>query len=292
MSKSSFLKLILFLVVVCAVVGIGWKALMPDDSLTIDAGITVDPATMGGKKLVGTEDIDESFSISPDGKWLLYDSIHGSSFKPVYALYNIAEQKRQEIKLSPRALEIAANGHGPLGAACWNAESTQVSISTSSSLFMLDVTMEELQMVVFEDDENDKYRYYDECPNLSRPASLVRAVQHSPREIHIVDAGNPQRILARHKAGILMHLLEIGESFSYSPDGKRVAYLVGGARFFGTPSRGYLLDIKSADVVQPRLLAAPVYEPIRWGSDSNTVYARAESGKELSIYEWKLNVER
>jgi hypothetical protein len=296
MSKSSFIKL--FFVLVLAVVGvgsIGWKILVSDDSMTIDEGIMVDPGTMGGKKLTGTDDVRLNFSVSPDGKWLLYDSLDGSAFNPIYVLYNTKEQKRHEIKLSHRALEIADSGLGTLGAGCWNADSTQVFLSTALvnpyTLFMLDVRTKELQMEVLEDAGKSKWQYYDECSTLSEPSSLVRAVQHSPREIHIVDAGNPQKILARHKAGILMHNFEITETLSYSPDGTRVAYIVGGARFFGTPPRGYVLDLKSAGAGHPKLLGAPTYEPILWGPDSNTVYASVGDGDDISIYVWKLNVE-
>ena len=44
----------------------------------VDPGRIVDPKSTGGKKLPGTEDMriygEDNFSVSPDGRWLLYYS--------------------------------------------------------------------------------------------------------------------------------------------------------------------------------------------------------------------------
>jgi hypothetical protein len=84
------------------------------------------------------------------------------------------------------------------------------------------------------------------------------------------------------------------EYLSYSPDFKRVAYAVGGYMLFEIPSRGYVLDFKAGGATKPKFLATDVQGPIRWGPDSNAVYAAVVQGgygDDKSIYVWKLNVE-
>jgi hypothetical protein len=306
MSKSSFIKLILVLVIVLAV-GVGWRILKPDDLTTTEAFWIVDPVTMGGEKLPGTEDIDRDFSISPNGQWIVYPSKHGTFYNPLLVLYDVKKRERDEIGLSPKAKELSAMGFWLLGVGCWNSDSTQVflpALDNPYTLFMADMRAEELQWEAIEVDRQTYY-HYEDCLSLSDAANYIRIIQHSPREILLVDAENPQKILASHKAAIPMRRINVEGDLSYTPDGeplgwvgdlsyspdfKQVAYVVEGDLLFSTPGRGYVLDLKSAG--RPRFLGAPVYGPIRWGPDSNTIYATAEHRSDPSIYVWKLNVER
>jgi hypothetical protein len=286
MSKSRFIKIILCFVFVLAVVGVGWKIMMPDDSVTVALG--------AGKKLTGTDDITDNFSVSPDGEWIVYSSKHGTPFKPLYVLYNVKKQERHEIGLSPRAKEISAGGLGPLGVGCWSSDGTQVFLPTGlKALVMADVRAGELQWVVLEDVEQSKWRYYFyECPKLSDATSAVHVIQRSPSEAEIVDI-RTGRILATYRTqNILQTDIDI-EYIIISPDGKHIAYLVDEHTLgWGvTPYRGYILDIWSGGAAEPEFLATGVLGPIRWEPDGNTVYAAVGYGDDTSIYVWKLNVE-
>jgi hypothetical protein len=290
MSKSSFKKIILCFVLALAVVGVGWRMLKRDELPTTEAGWIVDRGTTNGKKLVGTEDISTSggFSVSPDGQWIIYPSDRRTILKPFYVLYDVKKQKRHEVVLSPRAKELSADGYGPDGAGCWDTNENKVYI-TGGPLFVLDPQSDKLQLEVIEDFEQSKWRFYDDCISPSDAAIYIDVIQHSPREIHLVDAGNPQKILARHTAGLFVRGIFLDgygssterkwiEYLSYSPDFKQVAYTVGGYMLFQIPSRGYVLDFKSGGAAKPTFLATDVYGPIRWGPDSNTVYATVVLG--------------
>jgi hypothetical protein len=242
MPKSRFIKIILTLVIVL-VVGVGWKILNSDRLTTTEAFWVVDPVTQGGKKLPGTERVDGAFSVSPDGRWILYFVHTPIMFDTPTVLYDVKKQERYEIVLSPRAKELSAEGYGPDGSGCWDPDENKVYL-TGGPLFVLDPQSDARQLEVIEDFEESKWRYYDDCITPSDAATYIRVNQRSPQEIHLVDAGNPQRILARHKAAILMRHINIEgywdtsrrewvEYLSYSPDFKRVAYVVEGSILFG-----------------------------------------------------------
>jgi hypothetical protein len=98
MSKSSFIKLILTLVI-ALVAGVGWKILNPDRLTTIEALWIIDPVTQGGKKLPGTEGV-EDFTVSPDGQWILYSLRGAQAFSSPYFLYGVKKHEQHEIALT------------------------------------------------------------------------------------------------------------------------------------------------------------------------------------------------
>ena len=70
----------------------------------VDPGRIVDPKSTGVKKLPGTEDMriygEDNFSVSPDGRWLLYYSDTDGTRDLFFVLYDTINQKRHEINLS------------------------------------------------------------------------------------------------------------------------------------------------------------------------------------------------
>ena len=293
MTKSTILKISLILI---AILVVGGAIYFFDWRILLGGPKTVDPSNTAVEFLEGTNDIritgEQNFSISPDGTWILYYSEQGNPFEPVYVLYDIEKRERHGVGLSSRAKDLAAEGRGPLrDIGCWDRSGEKVVLREEIILFALDVSSNHLEWEVLENVDAATLSYYRNCPSTSPQfESKVKVNQASPKEVHLVDAQNPERILATHEAhGATVHRILI-QYPTISPDGKHVAYIV--TEFRGTfvaSSYGYILDITPESPTEAKPLADPVFGPIRWSPDSAFVYASArEFRKGDGIYRWRI----
>ncbi len=277
--------------------------------IILGCSTNIDPTTTDGEKLPGTEDVsgNPSFTMSPDGHWIFYSYIFSN--KPVFVLYDVMGQSRKEISLSPKAKEVIARKSPPLyGRGCWNPEGNRMYIPGAySSLFFVDVESEYISLQVDTNPDEKENDYYFECSGLGyskvrqgglthtfekdrlRREQKVRIQEGPGREILLVDAKDPNRVLARHKDGILSDIIGIN-TISLSPDGRYLAYdmPINGVLGFSGPTPLYVLDLESD--AKPVLLAATFYGPARWSPDGQWIYAWIDAGgveeEKKGIYRW------
>ncbi len=253
------------------------------------------PGPTSIERLAGTDDVspigDQAFSISPDGRWLLYPSSRGNILAPAYTLYNIERRQATGISLSARVQELAAQGRGPLGrAGCWEPDSTHVVLPGDRILFVADPRSAPPRWDVNESVSVTEFRRYYDCKGTSpESGTIVRPLTVSPREVNIVSAADPGRVLARHQASradvdrILIRFPTL------SQNRQRLSYVVieyGGS--FLIASRGYVLNLNSAAAQKPLLLADHVLGPVLWSPDGVFAYAcTSESRGAKAIYRWR-----
>lgn len=243
------------------------------------------PEASGGHRLPGTEDVrpegELSFSLSPDGEWILYPSQRGTPFEPVFVAYRVATGESWDIALDDRATALATAGQGPdMKMDCWSQNGGQILLPGASATFVAEVPPGDL-------------RWRVEPGLVSRPSPRVSnsrfsLTRPSLLEVALVDAARGHRVLARHRA---QDALATGLNIDHmapSPDGRYLAYVVVEVQgSFSTAPMAFLLDIQRDSQVEPKLLAAPVVGPVQWAPDGAKAYAFVRgTARTQGIYRW------
>jgi hypothetical protein len=254
------------------------------------------PGAISTDRLVGTDDVspigDQAFSISPDGKWLLYPSSRGNILAPAYVLYNVEKRQATRISLSAKVQALAAQGRGPLGrAGCWEPDSTRVFLPGDRILFVADPRPAAPRWDVNESVSVTEFRRYYDCKGtLPEPGTIVRTVTVSPREVKIVSATDPGRVFASHRATRADVDRVLIRFPTVASNRRSLSYVVieyGGS--FLIASTGYVLNLTSAAAQKPLLLADHVLGPVLWSPDAVFAYAcTSESRGAKAIYRWRM----
>lgn len=220
--------------------------------------------------LAGSEDArcsgDSSFELSPDGRWLLYESRRGDVFDPLFVFFDLERGGRHETTLSSEAAELAREGRGPAFPACWTDGGATVYLTGQRSGFVVEPGRGDFRLLpvseppcspspsTFEPDEARE----------ANPATAARAVQVSATEARVVAPGGA--VLAEHSASGASDHLEI-RWLRASPDDRWLAYAVTERRgSFVAPSRGYAVALRPG-AGEPIPLVTPVFGPFHWAPD-------------------------
>lgn len=243
-----------------------------------------DPAVSGGRRLPGTEDAscrgDEPLQISPDGRWLLYESAAGDPFQPVFVFYDLEVEQGRPTTLSPAAADLAAEGRGPVLPAVWDAEPGAVVFPGHGAAFAVRPAAGDFELVPAPPAPRS--------PPVPRAAPTGLEVRHDgPRRLSLVAAGGT--VLAEHAADDpSLDRLEAGP-LRPSPDGAFLAYVLHRYRgSFAAPPTAFLVDLTPPHR-PPRRLAAPVYGAPVWDRRGR-LYACGRaldgSGTEFHVVRW------
>ena len=103
-----------------------------------------------------------------------------------------------------------------------------------------------------------------------------------------MDTQKGNRVIARHLSENDTVTYSI-QNVTISPDGGHVGYTLHISRpySFSIPSRGYIVRRDGDGAEEPRLLAEPIYGPLRWHPSKRQVYALSKSKDgESGIYFW------
>jgi len=219
---------------------------------------------ISGHELPGTDDVvcrnEMSLALSPDRRWLIYESRQGNPFAPIFVLFDLLAEAPHATTLTPAASRLAMEGRGPVLPACWNGASDTAYLSGHGTWFAVLVTDGAFEMTPVES-----------------AACRLPAADNAPPAPVTVDRISPQRLrLRRPGANVLAeHHTEHALSdrleavhLRASPDGRLLAYVV--SEYMGSfarPPRAYVLSLQDAALQPARLLAAPVYGPLHWASD-------------------------
>jgi len=223
----------------------------------------------GGTPLAGTDDArcqgESALSVSPDGRWLLYESRKGDAFAPVFVFLDLSDGGsggRHPTTLSPKAAELATEGRGPQLPACWAADSGTAFFPGQRGWFAVAVGSGErtLRPVPEPDCRH---------PGAALQPAGARVIQDSPTELRIVGAGGA--VLATHGVDAPAVDRVAADRLRSSPDGRWLAYVVTAFRgSFTAPPRGYVVPTGPVpDQVDraPELLVAPLYGAPVWSPD-------------------------
>jgi hypothetical protein len=243
-----------------------------------------DPAVSGGRRLPGTEDAscrgDEPLQISPDGRWLLYESAAGDPFQPVFVFYDLEVEQGRPTTLSPAAADLAAEGRGPVLPAVWGAEPGAVVFPGHGAAFAARPAAGDFELVPAPPAPRS--------PPVPRAAPAGFEVRHDgPRRLSLVAAGGD--VLATHAAeDPSVDRLEAGP-LRPSPDGAFLTYVLHRYRgSFAAPPTAFLVDLTPPHR-PPRRLAAPVYGAPVWDRRGR-LYACGRaldgSGTEFHVVRW------
>lgn len=219
---------------------------------------------ISGHELPGTDDVvcrnEMSLALSPDRRWLIYESRQGNPFAPTFVLFDLPAEAPHATTLNPAASRLAMEGRGPALPACWSGASDTAYFSGHGTWFAVTVTDGAFEMTPVES-----------------AACRLPAADNAPPAPVTVDRISPQRLrLRRPGANVLAeHHTEHALSdrleavhLRASPDGRLLAYVV--SEYMGSiarPPRAYALSLQDAALQPARLLAAPVYGPLQWASD-------------------------
>ncbi len=237
-----------------------------------------------GSLIPGTEDVrprgEANFLLSPDSRRLLFRSNRDTPFQPIYVLVDLETLDRREILLGPEATQLVGEGRGPVQSSWrWSRDSVEVLLHNETHFFIADVSVPAPIWSVSRTYERQRL-----AQESQRPIAIIR--QQHENEALLLSADDPSRVLARYTRMVdtrvkIVHLTQ-------APDGSAVSYVVESFVVgFPAPSTGYVLFRHGAQWSDPVKLAAPVFGPVRWSSDSSTFYACARADRsQLGIHRW------
>ncbi len=269
----------------------------------------LDPGTTGGQLLPGTEGLDylggHPFSISPDGRWLLFskpivDAADGAedleSFTlrqlQTFVLYDVTLLEGTPVGLSAGARELVASGAAvfPDGG-CWIPDGGRVVVHNEFGRYLgIDPAADQPEWQAI---ESEPFAYRGPCSRddkawqESETVGPFHIAHARGRLVIIVDAHDPRKVFAMHRAPRFPGMkLFIGD-VRLSVDGWRLAYTV--TPHFGSfagNSRGFVVSF-DAPPDHPMVLGSPVHA-IRWAPDGSTIYADVVHDGQSAIYRWRL----
>jgi hypothetical protein len=159
-------------------------------------------------------------------------------------------------------------------------------------LFIANVKEPQSGWTVTEPSDAREFATYYKCmPPDGDPNSRIAVRTRSDSEVELVDSADPSRVLATHRIrDIAATRIQVGD-LTLSPDGAWLGYTVTEHRgSFVAPVRGYVLELAAPGRHEPRLLAAPVFGPIRWSTDGRAAYACVGGdGQTSAVYRWLLH---
>lgn len=256
-----------------------------------------DPRVSGGERLPSTHDVrgtsPECFYPSPDGRWLLFESLRDTGDLPAYTIYDLSARTARPAGWSRDAADAVRAGHGPLpdGFCLWR--SGRVEIGGDAGIgFTLDpsASVPEWELRAPDGPEQGPEAHRRARQPASDAQRLYVVARRSERAAEIVAAGGAnQAPLAEHTAhDAATSRLDIAH-LRLAPRGDRLAYVVmEHQRAFLLPPRGYVLALDHPG--RPRLLAAPVLGAPRWQADSDGLLACVGGGpRTRGIYLWRLD---
>ncbi len=247
------------------------------------------PSSHGGEKLPGTGGIRRSssmanFSISPNGRWLLFEAGDPESPFADFVLYDLSSESGKLVSLSAEAEELDQELRGPdLSVVRWSEDGDTAWSIGLPEAFELDATAADPRFEVVETTREPPPSDWPE------PSALgLRVVKLSEREVRLETSTSPARVLAQHRFRGLNDGAATLEWLSRSPEGDYLAYSFAGHGTFALPTHGFLLRVaESAGAEEPRLLGAPIYGPIRWHPTERFVFAMSEnSSGDTAIFRW------
>jgi hypothetical protein len=267
----------------------------------------LDPRTTGGQLLPDTEGLDylggNPFSISPDGRWLLFskpiiDTAEGAedleSFTlrqlQTFVLYDVTLLEGTPVGLSAGARELVASGAAvfPDGG-CW-VDGRVVVHNEFGRYLGIDPTAARPEWQAI---ESEAFAFREHCPRedkMWREPETVGPfhIAHARgRLVIIVDAHDPRKVFAMHRAPRFPGMkLFIGD-VRLSVDGWRLAYTI--TPHFGSfagNSRGFVVAF-DAPPDHPMVLGSPVHA-IRWAPEGSAIYADVVHDGQPGIYRWRL----
>ena len=277
----------------------------------------LDPRSTGGQLLPGTEGVNylggKPFSVSPDGRWILLsregpadaraDGTGGFSGDleslvlrelQAFVLYDLEELQGTSIELSPEAREFVMRGSAILpDGGCWIPGDGRVVVPDDCGRYLgVDPSAEQPEWEVI---ESEPFAYGEHCPRPREDGRRVEPETVGPfqiahaggRLVIIVDADDPHRVFATHRAPKFPGMGLILGDIHLTNDGWRLAYTVmPHLGSFTGHARGFVVSY-DAPPERPTVLASPVHA-LRWGPDGSTVYADVEHEGQAAIYRWRL----
>ena len=270
----------------------------------------VTPDQTGGELLPETEAYDYlggyPFSASPDGSWLLFARSEDLEPAPpasdlvafmlrslsAYMLYDLSRLEATRVVLGVDVPEFAQRVEGsfvPTGG-CWipKGDGWWAAVSVFVQYLIADPGAVSPEWVV---DDTEPYAYRDYCPledNSAIPELMgrFRIAEPGGRRISIVDAEDPETVLARHRAPVFPGTdITLGR-LRLAPDGTHLAYDAMAA--FGTLSRPSTAFVLSYEVGNGPTALASTVDALRWGADHTTLYAAVRRDGARGIYRWRV----
>ena len=273
------------------------------------------PDVTGGQLVAGTEELDylggSSFSLSPDGRWLLFardtvseplgwEATLQDFFRRTYESYVLLDLETGDtvrfglaedvVALLDREVSIHRRG------GCWvpTADGWQGSLGMAidGHLGFVPGAGEALWRILPADDDVVRASCGVIVPHVSRPVRIGDFLIEEVfgERVRIVDAADPDRVLADHRATRLIGHVAISD-VHLSPDGTRLAYVVHTESFgFARDSQGYVLEVTPegprTHFLSPRL-SAP-----RWAADGTALFANAwDANGRPAVFRWSMPLE-
>ena len=248
----------------CDPVGVG-IALLCSSLACVHAG----PARLpGGEAILGTSDVrpqgEDNFLISPDGRFLAFESSRSDPFLPLFVVIDLERSERKEVRLSAEVKALAAEGRGPVRPG-WRFDSGGDGLVLRNELTsfrsFIGVPWPQLEIC-------------SGCERELPPATgqqVARVVSPSASEVTLVDALDPTRILARHRQseGSRVSVRHV----SATADGQYLSYLLYSVNAgFPAPARGYVIGRRDQRWSRPIEVAKAVYGPLQWSPDGTTLF--------------------
>lgn len=241
--------------------------------------------------LPGTEDIaasaDQNFALSPDGNWLSYTSSLGNAFEPQVVIYDLRSSRRHVVAATADAADLAAQGFGPLlHGGCWSNDSRALALPGDVALFEVAPIGPGAELSGRRADAASQARALQCQQGGARAADAVRAEQRGPQDVALVRVDAPHDEVARFSGSNPTTTNVEIRFLTTSPDGRHIAYVVAERQGSFVVSRGYLHDIAAPD--GQRLIAQPVFGPLRFSYDGSRLYGFTETRAGRGIYQWMI----
>ena len=267
----------------------------------------LDPGVTGGQLLPGTEGVEylggRPFSFSPNGRWMLFSKRSvadaASDLESVvlrelqgFVLYDLKALEGTPVALSDGAREFAASGAALLSdGGCWIPGDGRVVVRAEFGRYLgVDPNAARPAWDVIES-EPFAFREYcsheDNTPMEPETIGPFQIAHAGGRLVIIVDARDPHKIFARHRAPKFPGMGLLLGDVHLTDDGWRLAYTItpNFGSFVGN-ARGFVVSY-DAPPEHPMILASPVHA-LGWSPNGSTVYADVERGGQTAIYRWRL----
>jgi hypothetical protein len=215
---------------------------------------------------------EENFSLSPDGRWIVFISRINSTKGPDFAVLDLQTRRVEEVRVhEPTRL------YDPLfHVGVWAADGKTAFIrGTFGAVFALVPGARRMTLV-------------DSAAVPARDVPPLVFHQLSPREVAVFHSGEPSAPIARHHVNTVWRT-RIGATYpSISADGRFAAYVVTEAwGTFAGVSRAYVVRLDSRP---PKSLEVGkgVIGPLRLDGQHQLAYGIQQSNGQLAIVRWRI----